>query len=145
MSSEQAYKPLGAKVLSLPDVIAQSAGLIGPIFSAAFVIPLVVRVISASGKGGGVAAPLSVIIAGIGVFALAGSCRTTRGRFTRRLALRLPYARSRRPGGNGGGLAYSAIVSGRITGGRRIPQTPSQLHTARTARPRSVCIEGTRL
>ena len=61
MSSEPAYERLGAKVLSLPDVIAQSVGFIGPIFSSAFVIPLVVGVISASGKGGGVAAPLSVL------------------------------------------------------------------------------------
>ncbi len=70
MSSEPAYERLGAKVLSLPDVIAQSVGFMGPIFSSAFVIPLVVGVISASGKGGGVAAPLSVIIAAVGVFAL---------------------------------------------------------------------------
>jgi amino acid transporter len=64
------YERLGAKVLSLPDVIAQSVGFMGPVFSAAFVIPLVVGVISASGKGGGVAAPLSVLIAAIGVFAI---------------------------------------------------------------------------
>jgi amino acid transporter len=70
MSSEPAYERLGAKVLSLPDVIAQSVGFMGPIFSSAFVIPLVVGVISASGKGGGVAAPISVIIAAVGVFAL---------------------------------------------------------------------------
>ena len=69
-SSERTYERLGAKTLSLPDVIAQSVGFMGPIFSSAFVIPLVVGVISASGKGGGVAAPLSVIIAAIGVFAL---------------------------------------------------------------------------
>jgi amino acid transporter len=69
-SSEPAYERLGAKVLALPDVIAQSVGFMGPVFSSAFVIPLVVGVISASGKGGGVASPLSVIIAGIGVFAL---------------------------------------------------------------------------
>jgi amino acid transporter len=68
--SERGYERLGAKVLSLPDVIAQSVGFMGPVFSSAFVIPLVVGVISASGKGGGVASPLSVIIAGIGVFAL---------------------------------------------------------------------------
>src|SRR4029077_6867730 len=47
-----------------------SLGFMGPVFSSAFVIPLVVGVISASGKGGGIASPLSVIIAGIGVFAL---------------------------------------------------------------------------
>ena len=45
-------------------------GFLGPVFSSAFVIPLVVGVISASGKGGGVAAPLSVLLAAIGVFAL---------------------------------------------------------------------------
>src|ERR1700735_1790013 len=70
MSTEPVYERLGAKVLSLPDVIAQSVGFMGPIFSSAFVIPLVVGVISASGKGGGVAAPLSVLIAAIGVFAI---------------------------------------------------------------------------
>src|SRR5579864_5828315 len=69
-SSEPAYERLGAKVLSLPDVIAQSVGFMGPVFASAFVIPLVVGVISASGKGGGVAAPLSVLIAAVGVFAI---------------------------------------------------------------------------
>jgi len=69
-TSEPAYERLGAKVLSLPDVIAQSVGFMGPVFSSAFVIPLVVGVISASGKGGGVASPLSVLIAAVGVFAI---------------------------------------------------------------------------
>ena len=41
-SSEPAYERLGAKILSLPDVIAQSVGFMGPVFSSAFVIPLVV-------------------------------------------------------------------------------------------------------
>jgi amino acid transporter len=68
--SEPGYERLGAKILSLPDVVAQSVGFIGPVFSSAFVIPLVVGVISASGKGGGVASPLSVLIAAVGVFAL---------------------------------------------------------------------------
>jgi len=57
---EAGYERLGAKVLSLPDVIAQSVGFMGPVFSSAFVIPLVVGVVSASGKGGGVASPISV-------------------------------------------------------------------------------------
>jgi amino acid transporter len=69
-SNEPAYERLGAKLLSLPDVIAQSVGFMGPVFSSAFVIPLVVGVISASGKGGGIASPLSVLIAAVGVFAL---------------------------------------------------------------------------
>src|SRR5215813_1434778 len=64
------YERLGAKLLSLPDVIAQSVGFLGPVFSSAFVIPLVVGVISASGKGGGVASPLSVLLAAVGVLAL---------------------------------------------------------------------------
>jgi amino acid transporter len=68
--SHSGYERLGAKVLSLPDVIAQSVGFMGPVFSSAFVIPLVVGVISASGKGGGVASPLSVLIAAVGVFAI---------------------------------------------------------------------------
>ncbi len=69
-SSGPVYERLGAKILSLPDVIAQSVGFMGPVFSSAFVIPLVVGVISASGKGGGIASPISVLIAAVGVFAL---------------------------------------------------------------------------
>jgi len=68
--SRKAYERLGAKVLSLPDVVAQSVGFIGPVFSSAFVIPLVIGVASASGRGGGIATPLSVLIAAVGVFAL---------------------------------------------------------------------------
>lgn len=65
------YERLGARRLGLPDVVAQSVGFLGPVFSAAFLIPLVVGIgVSASGKGGGVAAPLSVIIAAVGVIAL---------------------------------------------------------------------------
>src|ERR1700739_1295726 len=61
---------LCAKGLSFPDVIAQSVGFMGPVFTSAFVIPLVVGVASVTGKGGGIASPLSVLIAGIGVFAI---------------------------------------------------------------------------
>jgi amino acid transporter len=53
---------LGAKVLSFPDVIAQSVGFMGPVFTSAFVIPLVVGVASVTDKGGGIASPLSVLI-----------------------------------------------------------------------------------
>ena len=42
----------------------------GPVFTSAFVIPLVVGVASVTGKGGGIASPLSVLIAGVGVFAI---------------------------------------------------------------------------
>ena len=74
MASQQegsSYERLAAHhKLKLPDAVAQSVGFMGPVFSSAFVIPLVVGVISASGKGGGVASPLSVLIAAVGVFAL---------------------------------------------------------------------------
>jgi len=64
------YERLGGAKLSLADVIAQSVGFMGPVFSTAFIIPLIVGIISATGKGAGTAAPLSVLLAGIGVFAL---------------------------------------------------------------------------
>jgi amino acid transporter len=64
------YERLGGGKLSLADVIAQSVGFMGPVFSAAFIIPLIVGILSATGKGAGIAAPLSVLLAGIGVFAL---------------------------------------------------------------------------
>lgn len=63
------YERLGAKTLSLVDVIAQSVGFIGPVFSAAFLIPLIAG-FSAAGKGAGIATPFAVILASIGVFAL---------------------------------------------------------------------------
>ncbi len=64
------YERLGSRRLGVPDAVAQSVGFLGPVFSAAFLVPLVVGIISASGKGGGLAAPLSVIIAAVGVAAL---------------------------------------------------------------------------
>jgi amino acid transporter len=64
------YERLGAAKLSLWDCIAQSVGFIGPVFSTAFVFPLLMGVLSASGKGAGVAAPLAVLIASIGIFAV---------------------------------------------------------------------------
>ena len=66
----EGYERLGGRKLSLIDVVAQSVGFMGPVFSAAFLIPLIVGVISATGKGAGIAAPISVILAAIGVFAL---------------------------------------------------------------------------
>jgi hypothetical protein len=38
------YERLGGKKLSLIDVLAQSVGFIGPVFSAAFIIPLIIGV-----------------------------------------------------------------------------------------------------
>jgi amino acid transporter len=108
----EAYEKLGVKRLSLPDVVAQSVGFMGPVFSAAFLIPLVAGIISASGKGGGVASPISVIIASIGVFGL--------GWIVSRYARRIHAAGSlydyvaeglgRRAGVAAGWLYYGGIV-----------------------------------
>jgi amino acid transporter len=70
MPRSEPYERLGARRLRLPDLIAQSVGFMGPAFSAAFMVPLIAGVISASGQGGGVAAPLSVIIAAVGALAV---------------------------------------------------------------------------
>ncbi len=69
-SNELGYERLGKKRLGLVDVIAQSVGFMGPVFSVAFLIPAIAGIISATGKGAGTAAPLAVLIAAVGVFAL---------------------------------------------------------------------------
>src|ERR1043165_5040406 len=72
MASSTAYERLGgARKLTLVDAVAQSVGFIGPVFSIAFLVPLLVG-LNASGKGAGVAAPLSVLIASVGVLGLGG-------------------------------------------------------------------------
>ncbi|MGZ8625120.1 MAG: APC family permease [Actinomycetota bacterium] len=63
------YERLGGKKLTLVDVLAQSVGFMGPVFSAAFIIPLIIGV-NAAARGAGTSAPLAVLLAGIGVFAL---------------------------------------------------------------------------
>lgn len=68
--SELGYERLGEKRLTLADCIAQSVGFMGPVFSTAFIFPLIMGVLSATGKGAGTAAPLAVLLAGIGVLAL---------------------------------------------------------------------------
>ena len=72
MQTEQrefGYERLGAKRLSLIDVLAQSVGFMGPVFSAAFIIPLIIGVNFAA-RGAGTSAPLAVLLAAIGTFAL---------------------------------------------------------------------------
>jgi len=61
---------LGKGNLTLLDVIAQSIGFIGPVFAAAFFIPTIVGA-SLNGKGPGIASPVSIIIAMIGMCAVA--------------------------------------------------------------------------
>ena len=63
------YERLGAKKLSLVDVVAQSVGFMGPVFSAAFLIPLIAG-LGAAGKGAGVATPFAVLLSAVGIFAL---------------------------------------------------------------------------
>lgn len=60
----------GKRRLTLIDTVAQSVGLMGPVFSIAFLVPLIVGIVSASGKGAGTAAPLAVVIAAVGVLGL---------------------------------------------------------------------------
>lgn len=59
----------GERKLTLLDTVAQSVGFMGPVFSVAFLVPLLVG-LNASGRGAGAAAPLAVIIAAVGVMGL---------------------------------------------------------------------------
>src|SRR5688500_8519012 len=52
--------------LSLIGVLTQSLGFMGPVFSVAALLPLVVG-LSATGRGAGVATPVAILIAGIGM------------------------------------------------------------------------------
>jgi amino acid transporter len=69
MGGGAGYERLGKRRLKLVDVVAQSVGLIGPVFSAAFLIPLIAG-FNFSGEGAGIATPFAVILAAIGVLAL---------------------------------------------------------------------------
>ncbi|WP_128377237.1 APC family permease [Streptomyces cavernae] len=52
--------------LSLIGVLTQSIGFMGPVFSVAALLPLVVG-LSATGRGAGVATPTAIVIAGVGM------------------------------------------------------------------------------
>ena len=105
-SDSGSYERLGAKVLSLPDVIAQSVGFMGPVFSSAFVIPLVIGVISASGKGGGRGrAAVGADRRGRRVRAGLDRVQVRQGDPRRRVAVRLRDPRPRRAGRHRGRLA----------------------------------------
>jgi amino acid transporter len=64
----QGGEKLGTGNLSLLDVIAQSIGFIGPVFAAAFFIPTIVGL---SGKGAGIASPISILLTMVGMCAIA--------------------------------------------------------------------------
>ncbi|ANP50487.1 amino acid transporter [Streptomyces griseochromogenes] len=55
--------------LSLIDVVAQSVGFMGPVFSVSILLPLLIGV-NAAGRGAGAAAPLAVLLATVGMLAL---------------------------------------------------------------------------
>ncbi len=68
-TDDQLQRLGGRKKLTLKDAVAQSVGLMGPVFSIAFLVPLLVG-LNASGRGAGNAAALSVLIAAVGVVGL---------------------------------------------------------------------------
>jgi amino acid transporter len=61
---------LGKGNLSLPDVVAQSVGYMGPVFSGTFFIPTIIG-LSVTGKGAGIASPFAILITAVGMLALA--------------------------------------------------------------------------
>jgi amino acid transporter len=68
MTQQAPTEGLGAgRKLRLVDAVAQSVGFMGPVFSIAFLVPQVVGITSATGNGAGIAAPLAVLIAAVGV------------------------------------------------------------------------------
>ena len=68
MTQQAPPEGLGAgRKLRLVDAVAQSVGFMGPVFSIAFLVPQVVGITSATGNGAGIAAPLAVLIAAVGV------------------------------------------------------------------------------
>lgn len=69
MANEAQYERLGKAGLSFVDVVAQTVGFMGPVFGSILLIALVVGANNA-GKGAGVATPVAIIIAAIGIAAL---------------------------------------------------------------------------
>jgi len=68
--SDSSYERLATHhKLKLPDAVAQSIGFMGPVFSIAFLVPLLVGVNAAS-EGAGGAAPLAVLVSAIGLLGL---------------------------------------------------------------------------
>jgi amino acid transporter len=66
MSTTERSTALGRAKVSLAGVLAQSLGFMGPVFSVATLLPLVVG-LSATGRGAGVATPVAILIAGAGM------------------------------------------------------------------------------
>ena len=68
--TQQEGERLGKGNLSLPDVVAQSVGYMGPVFSGAFFIPAIAG-LGFAGKGAGVATPVAILLTAIGMLGLA--------------------------------------------------------------------------
>jgi amino acid transporter len=66
MTSPPAHTALKQGRLSLVGALAQSIGFMGPVFSVAALLPLIVGV-SATGRGAGSATPIAIVIAGVGM------------------------------------------------------------------------------
>ena len=61
---------LGKGNLTLKDVVAQSVGYMGPVFSGTFFIPTIVG-LGFAGHGAGIASPFAILLTAIGMLALA--------------------------------------------------------------------------
>ena len=59
---------LGTGNLTLKDVVAQSVGYMGPVFSGTFFIPTIVG-LGFAGKGAGIASPFAILLTAIGMLA----------------------------------------------------------------------------
>lgn len=70
MANDPTYETLGKGQLTLKDVIAQSIGFIGPVFASAFFIATIAGA-SFTGKGAGIAVPISIILASVGMLGVA--------------------------------------------------------------------------
>lgn len=70
MGTDPTYETLSTRQLTLKDVIARSIGFRGPVFASAFVIATVAGA-SFTGKGAGIAVPVSIILAAIGMLGVA--------------------------------------------------------------------------
>jgi amino acid transporter len=68
--AQQESRRLGKGNLSLPDVVAQSVGYMGPVFSGTFFIPTIIG-LSVTAKGAGIASPFAIVLTAIGMLALA--------------------------------------------------------------------------
>ncbi|MEV0226691.1 APC family permease [Streptomyces sp. NPDC050704] len=64
------YNSTSPPKLKLVDVIAQSVGFMGPVFSVSILLPQLVGITTATGKGAGGAAPLAVLLGTIGMLGI---------------------------------------------------------------------------